>query len=59
MDWDRIALLLEIYHKTLNVVGTENIRKAVIAELSVHNNPAPKAAPVQPELPLETKERRL
>lgn len=59
MDWDRIALLLEIYHKTLNVVGTENIRKAVIAELSVHNNPVPKVAPAQPELPLETKERRL
>ncbi len=57
MDWDRIALLLEIYHKTLNVVGTENIRKAVIAELSVHNNPVPRV--VQPELPLETKERRL
>ncbi len=57
MDWDRIALLLEIYHKTLNVVGTENIRKAVIAELSTHNSPVPRT--VQPELPLETKERRL
>ncbi len=59
MDWDRIITLLEIYHKTLNVVGTENIRKAVIAELSVHNNPAPNPASAQPELPLETKERRL
>ena len=37
MDHERIQLLLDIVHKTLNVPGTEKIRAEALRELSEHN----------------------
>ena len=60
MDWQRIWMLLEVVHKSLNVPGTEFLRNAALAELAKYS--APKAVPatvVEPQLPLESQERRL
>jgi hypothetical protein len=47
MNFERIALLLCVVHKSMNVPGTDNIRAAALAELKDHNEPRPSD---QPEL---------
>ena len=37
MDYERIQLLLDIVHKTLNVPGTEKIRAEALRELYEHS----------------------
>jgi hypothetical protein len=39
MNFERIALLLCVVHKSMNVPGTDNIRAAALAELKTHNEP--------------------
>jgi hypothetical protein len=63
MNWERIALLLEIVHKSFGVVEANNIRTEALKALkALDAEAAPKAATltaVDPELPLVSTERRL
>ena len=49
MDFDRIKVVLDVFHATLGVPGTEKIRAAALEELAEHNN----RPDDQPELPLK------
>jgi hypothetical protein len=55
MDFERINLLLDIIHKSLNVVGMGPIRDAAQTELTKMLT----APDSQPELPLAKPERRV
>lgn len=57
MDFERINLLLDVFHKSLNVPNTEKIRDEIREELTQWNSPAPVVEDPQPEL--ELKGRRL
>ena len=37
MDYQRIALLLSVFHSSLNVPNTDNIRQRIMSELKDHN----------------------
>jgi len=66
MNWERIALLLNIVHKSFGVVEANNIRTEALKALkTLDDAAAPKAATLSAaaepdaELPLATTERRL
>lgn len=54
MDMERIKLLLEVFHDSLNVPHTDKIRAEIVEELKEWNNPpVPEEEPEEPELELE------
>jgi hypothetical protein len=62
MNWERIALLLDIVHKSMGVVETNNIRAEALKALkTIDNDVAPKGAMLsinpEPELPLVASRR--
>jgi len=59
MDFERIALLLNVIHSTIDVPHTANIRRLAQDEIAAWNAGAIKADPDQPELPYEKLERKL
>lgn len=59
MDFDRIHLLLEVFHKSLDVPGLENIRRSITEELRSHNNPAAEATAVGEILSAEPEQGEL
>lgn len=58
MNYERIDLLLRVFHAALDVNNTTNIRRAIMEELQKHNE-AKLPQPIQPELPLKIEGKRL
>lgn len=56
MDMERIKLILDVFHASLDVPHTDKIRAEIVEELKDWNNPpAPEPEVDEPELALERK----
>ena len=47
MDFERIALLLGVFHSSLDVPKTDNIRNEIMKELHKHNSMQPIEVPAE------------
>lgn len=55
MDMERIKLILDVFHATIDVPHTDKIRAEIIEELKEWNNPSVAPEVDEPELALERK----